>query len=89
MTTVQYEITERQAEVLEFIVAYLSEHDSQPTYREIGKALGIRNVNGVVCHIKALVEKGYISKKAKYLSRSLQIDWDMYQAARKVWGRGV
>jgi hypothetical protein len=45
----------------------------------MGAALGIGNVNGVVCHINSLVEKGYLKRRAKNVSRSLSIDWDKYQ----------
>lgn len=77
------DLTERQEKVLEYIIDHLSEHDCQPSLREICQAMGIRNVNGVVCHINALEEKGYVKRRAKNISRSLEIDWDRYHANKK------
>lgn len=83
MAAATYDLTGRQEEVLEYIIGYLSDHDCQPSYREIASAMGIRNVNGVVCHISALEDKGYVKRRAKHISRSLEIDWDRYHANKK------
>lgn len=76
-------LTPRQEELMEYIVDYLAREDCQPSYREMAKWMGIRNVNGVVCHIEALIDKGYLRKRAKHLSRSLEIDWDLYNSSKK------
>lgn len=54
------ELTARQNEVLEYISANLSL--CGPTVREIGNAMGISSPNGVMCHLKALEQKGCIER---------------------------
>lgn len=61
MTTQEYPLTKRQAEVLAFIQAnsaYFS-----PSIRQIAAGLGIKNPNGVMNHIIALEKKGVIRRK--------------------------
>src|SRR5258708_6579830 len=53
-------LTERQAEVLDFCCDHLLQRQQLPTCREIGEAFDIRSPNGVMCHLKALVSKGYL-----------------------------
>lgn len=55
-------LTERQLEVLKFIVDFMREYEIAPTLREIGDAIGIKSSNGVVDHLRALVRKGWISR---------------------------
>src|SRR5512145_2441284 len=57
-------LTERQIEVLRFIVQQIEENGYPPTIREIGEALDIRSTNGVNDHLKALERKGYVSRDA-------------------------
>jgi SOS-response transcriptional repressor LexA len=76
-------LTDRQLELLDFIIDYLSKNDCQPSLREMGKFMGIKNVNGVVCHIDALEAKGYVKRKSKNVSRSRCIDWSMHQSLKK------
>ena len=56
------ELSPRQRELLEFIVAYVDQHGVVPSYREIGGALGIGSTNGVSDHVKALLRKGFIER---------------------------
>lgn len=51
--------TDNQAKALEFINAYLKEHDQSPSYREIGDHMGIA-AGGVGYLITGLKERGYI-----------------------------
>ena len=55
-------ITDRQLEVLRFIVRQIEENGYPPTIREIGEALDIRSTNGVNDHLKALERKGYLTR---------------------------
>ena len=55
-------ITERQAAVLRFIVAFLMRNAFPPTLREIGRHMGIESTNGVVDQLRALERKGYIER---------------------------
>lgn len=55
-------LTDRQLEVLRFIVHQIEELGYPPTIREIGEALDIRSTNGVNDHLKALERKGYLAR---------------------------
>ncbi|HYE77423.1 MAG TPA: hypothetical protein VEI97_05515 [bacterium] len=55
------ELTPRQREVYDFIRGKVRERGYPPTVREIGAHMGIKNPNGVVCHLKALRAKGVIA----------------------------
>jgi repressor LexA len=63
-------LTERQAEVLDYIKAFRRKNGYSPSVREIAKELGMSSTNGVTCHTKMLVKKGYL-KSAGVTSRSL------------------
>ena len=56
------ELSQRQADVLDFIASTIESRGLPPSYREIGDALGISSTNGVSDHVKALVKKGYVKK---------------------------
>ena len=57
------ELTDRQIEVLEFIIEHIQETGFPPTIREIGEELQIKSTNGVNDHLKALEKKGYLSRE--------------------------
>jgi repressor LexA len=69
-TTEQRRMTERQAEVLEFIRANSGLYG--PTVREIAAAFQIASPNGVVCHLKALERKGFIRRTPRS-SRGIEV----------------
>jgi repressor LexA len=54
------ELTNRQAEVVA-VIRDMMTHG--PTLREIAAAMGIRSVNGVQGHLKALKKKGVVERK--------------------------
>lgn len=56
------DLSPRQREMLDFIVSYIDQHGVAPTYRDMGRALGIKSTNGVSDHLKALERKGYIER---------------------------
>jgi repressor LexA len=56
------ELSPRQRDILDFIVAEVSQAGVVPSYREIGGALGIESTNAVSDHIKALIRKGYVER---------------------------
>lgn len=56
------DLSPRQREILDFIVAAIDANGVVPSYREIGAALGIGSTNGVSDHIKALERKGYLER---------------------------
>lgn len=55
-------LTARQQQVLEFVEDHIRRHGFPPTLREIGKALGLPNVNAVRGHVEALEKKAYLVK---------------------------
>jgi repressor LexA len=55
------ELTERQQEILDFILQFRDECGYPPTLREIGKRFGISSTFGVKRHLDALVKKGYLN----------------------------
>jgi repressor LexA len=64
------ELTERQREILTFIVKETESRGFPPTIREIGEEMEIRSTNGVNDHLKALERKGYLLR-GEQQSRSL------------------
>jgi repressor LexA len=56
------ELSPRQRDILDFIVAEVAQAGVVPSYREIGGALGIESTNAVSDHIKALIRKGYVER---------------------------
>ena len=69
------ELSQRQADVLDFIASTIESRGLPPSYREIGDALGISSTNGVSDHVKALVKKGYVKKLegAPGVARGIQL----------------
>ncbi len=59
------DLTERQADVLEFITNHAASRGYPPTRREICARFGIRSTRGVGRHIEALEKKGYLTRTPK------------------------
>src|SRR5438874_171193 len=78
------ELTDRQREILSFIVRETEARGFPPTIREIGEEMDIRSTNGVNDHLKALERKGYLNR-GEQQSRSLVPT----KRARLVLGLGV
>lgn len=57
-------LTKRQEKVLSTVLALSRRHGLPPTYRELGRALGIASTNGVRRHLEALQRKGYLRMRA-------------------------
>lgn len=73
-------LTPKQKAVLDYICAYIEDHDYAPSYREIAEHLGLRSVATVAEHVETLREKGYLEKDPLE-ARSLQVTptWDERQ----------
>ena len=70
-------LTGPQAEVHRFMLRYQREHGLPPTVREIGVEFGYSSPNGTMCHIKALIKKGYAKRLGEGLRRAfVAIDRD-------------
>jgi repressor LexA len=65
-------LTQRQNEAYEVIRAYVREHRTAPTLKEIGEAMGIRSSNGVYKLLVALEQKGYIERE-KHTARGIRL----------------
>ena len=78
------ELTDRQKEVLTFILKETEVRGFPPTIREIGEELEIHSTNGVNDHLKALERKGYVTR-GEQQSRSLVPT----KRARLVLGLGI
>ena len=65
-------LTERQREIYDFIRDKIEDFGFPPTIRDIGTAFEIRSPNGVMCHLKALEKKGYITRQGKS-ARAIQL----------------
>jgi repressor LexA len=59
------DLTQKQSQVLEIIKQYQNEFDTSPTLQELQLALDISTKRGVVKHLIALENKGYIYRNGK------------------------
>jgi len=67
MTT---ELTDRQRELLDFIVQTVSFDHRMPSYREMAKALKVSAVGTIQDHVRVLVERGYMKRTDKGIALS-------------------
>lgn len=66
------DLTTRQQNILDFIVAFTAAEGFAPSLREISEAFGIASTNGAKDHLLALERKGAIHMVEK-LSRALVV----------------
>src|SRR3954453_21938825 len=64
-------LTRKQQEIYDFISRKIDTRGFPPTIRDIGAAFDIKSPNGVMCHLKALEKKGFISRQGK-AARAIQ-----------------
>lgn len=64
-------LTGRQAMVVAAIHGLTIARGVAPTLRDVSEATGIKNRNGVWCHVAPLVRKGYLRRPRPLLSRDL------------------
>src|SRR5262249_30544730 len=67
------QLTEKQRAIYEFIRERIENRGYGPSIREICEAFKIQSPNGVMCHLKALVKKGMITRPDKPLARAIQL----------------
>lgn len=65
-------LTQRQAEVLAFLRAFVARHGYAPSLREIANALSIASTNAVNDHLRALGRKGYVERD-RMRARSIRL----------------
>lgn len=56
-------LTKKQMRVLQFIARYIAEKKYPPAIRDIQSFMSISSPNGVICHLNALVRKGWIRRE--------------------------
>lgn len=64
-------LTDRQKEILDYIIECIRDEGRPPTVAEIGERYGIASTNGVNDHLLALKKKGYIERSSK--ARSIRV----------------
>lgn len=64
-------ITDRQIEVLNFIISFKESNGYSPTHREVADKMGI-TVKGAFDHIESLEKKGYL-KHTYNVARSIVV----------------
>jgi len=80
------EITQKQADVLEFVENYWLERYCAPTYKEIAQNLGVKSVGWVHSLVNELVSKGILVKKGHRTLRPVHLTQKSLD--KKLW-RGV
>jgi len=55
--------TRRQKEVLEYVTQFIDRHGYEPSYQLIARHLGVRAKSGIVKHIEALEEMGFLRRR--------------------------
>ena len=65
-------LTKKQKAVFQFVREKIDTRGYGPTVREIGDKFGIGSPNGVMCHLRALEKKGFITREPN-MSRAIQI----------------
>jgi repressor LexA len=66
-------LTSRQREIYEFICSKIEGRGYPPSIREIGVEFSIKSPNGVMCHLRALENKGLIKREENH-ARAIQIE---------------
>lgn len=54
----------RRQEILNYIATYQSNHGFPPSYREIGREIGILSSSTINSHVKKLVASGHLRQRA-------------------------
>jgi repressor LexA len=61
-------LTERQRQVLDYIISFIRERDRFPSYREIGRRFRLASSATVSQHLDALVAKGFLTRAGRRLA---------------------
>ena len=75
------ELTPRQNSIFKFIRAHIGKFGYGPTVREIADEFDIASPNGAVCHLDALVAKGFIVQRSRK-SRSIELSPEFQEEIR-------
>jgi repressor LexA len=75
-------LTEKQRQILDFIVERVEEHGAPPTLREIGEKFHFGAVRSAQSHLQALEQKGYI-RRLPGKSRGIELVREKLQKYRR------
>jgi repressor LexA len=75
-------LTDKQQQILQFILDYIRSEGFPPSIREIGTSFEIGSLRGVTVHLDALERKGYISRANT--PRSIKVVHPSLQASNRV-----
>lgn len=68
------ELTKRQRDILDFIVATVEERGYPPAVREIGEAIGLHSPSTVHAHLRTLEQRGYL-RRDPTKPRAIEVRW--------------
>lgn len=69
------DLSNRQKDILDFILSAVEEHGYPPSVREIGEAVGLNSPSTVHAHLRALEEKGYL-RRDPTKPRAIEVRWE-------------
>lgn len=69
------DLSERQKDILRFIVSFSKHNKYPPSIREIGERVGISSTSVVSYNLKKLVEEDLVEREPD-VSRGLSVNWD-------------
>lgn len=75
-------LTQRQKEVLDFVVDFIDENGYSPSYEEIGRGLNLASLATVHKHITALQQRNYL-RRSHNQSRSVDVSPKYVEERRK------
>ena len=55
-------LTKRQKEILDFVTAFVEEHDYSPSLEEIARQFGLSSVSTIHKHVSHLIERGLLRR---------------------------
>ncbi|MGB9641897.1 MAG: transcriptional repressor LexA [Candidatus Ratteibacteria bacterium] len=65
-------LTGRQSEILKFITLFMKQYGYAPSVQDIRLFFGFKSPNAVTCHLRSLINKGYLVKDSSR-ARALRI----------------
>lgn len=69
------DLTKRQRDILDFILAAVEDRGYPPAVREIGEAVGLSSPSTVHAHLRSLEEKGYL-RRDPTKPRAIEVRWE-------------
>ncbi|MCX7706011.1 MAG: transcriptional repressor LexA [bacterium] len=70
-------LTSRQIEILRFITTFIKNNGYGPSVEDVRLFFGFKSPNAVTCHIRSLINKGYLSKELGK-ARSIKIKFSPF-----------